>query len=196
LVSRSDFVKLRSFRDSCSSSLSSFPGQTFGTLALFVADGGTSRAPAPAVELVEMSSGRVAPLPEVLAGRPAVLNLWATWCGPCRVEMPVLATAQRDSRDVAFIFVNQGEAPETVRAWLAREGLALENVPKQEQVPKPNRCGRWGEAQVGQAEIQGQQSTLMAFPAESHQRVGIQQSRGHGVRVRTGRRSGPGPSAI
>lgn len=101
---------------------------TFGTLALFVADGGTSRAPAPPVELVELSSGRVRPLPEVLAGRPAVVNLWATWCGPCRVEMPVLATAQRDSRDVAFIFVNQGEAPEAVRAWLAREGLALENV--------------------------------------------------------------------
>ena len=101
---------------------------TFGTLGLFVAAGGTARVPAPAVELVELSSGQVRPLTEVIAGRPAVVNLWASWCGPCRVEMPVLAEAQRQSRDVAFVFVNQGETPETVRAWMAREGLSLENV--------------------------------------------------------------------
>jgi thiol-disulfide isomerase/thioredoxin len=32
------------------------------------------------------------------AGRPLVVNLWATWCPPCRHEMPLLADAQRRPR--------------------------------------------------------------------------------------------------
>lgn len=44
-----------------------------------------------------------------LAGRPVVLNLWATWCPPCRREMPALIQAQALRPDITFILVNQGE---------------------------------------------------------------------------------------
>jgi thiol-disulfide isomerase/thioredoxin len=84
--------------------------------------------PAPAVALVSLDGTRSTTLPAALAGRPAVVNLWASWCAPCRVEMPVLAAAQQQRRDVAFLFVNQGEAAAAVQAYLAREGLALEQV--------------------------------------------------------------------
>lgn len=63
-----------------------------------------------------------------LAGKPLVVNLWATWCPPCRREMPVLQDAQMRHRDVVFVFVNQGESADTVRKYLASEGLALDNV--------------------------------------------------------------------
>lgn len=63
-----------------------------------------------------------------LAGKPLVVNLWATWCPPCRREMPVLATAQARRSDVTFAFVNQGEAAQTIREYLHRSKLDLRNV--------------------------------------------------------------------
>lgn len=62
------------------------------------------------------------------AGQPVVLNLWATWCPPCRREMPVLAAAQQDFPGVHFVFVNQGETGDIVQSYLARAGLSLDNV--------------------------------------------------------------------
>lgn len=63
-----------------------------------------------------------------LKGRPAVLNLWATWCPPCRREMPVLAKAQKEHAGVQFVFIDQGESAAKVQGFLAANGLALRNV--------------------------------------------------------------------
>lgn len=60
--------------------------------------------------------------------KPLVVNLWATWCPPCRREMPILSAAQRENRDVVFVFANQGESVEKISAYIRSEGLGLDNV--------------------------------------------------------------------
>lgn len=61
-------------------------------------------------------------------GKPTVINLWATWCPPCRREMPVLQRAQNEYKDVNFVFINQGESAEDVAAFLEEQGLELRNL--------------------------------------------------------------------
>ncbi len=63
-----------------------------------------------------------------LRGQPIVINLWATWCAPCRREMPVLVKAQQSRSDVRFVFADQGESPMQVRQYLRDNDLAPRHV--------------------------------------------------------------------
>lgn len=63
-----------------------------------------------------------------LAGKPTVINLWATWCPPCRREMPVLVDAQNAHPGVRFVFANQGESAATVARFLDDAGLTPRHV--------------------------------------------------------------------
>ncbi|MCF8990841.1 TlpA family protein disulfide reductase, partial [Pseudomonas carnis] len=73
------------------------------------------------------ANGEVVQLADYQGG-PLVINLWATWCPPCRREMPVLENAQRMRPDVTFLFVNQAESMQSVSTYLATQGLNLDNV--------------------------------------------------------------------
>jgi thiol-disulfide isomerase/thioredoxin len=97
---------------------------SLGTVAL------TAMAPRdlPDLVLTDLRNGQTVRLREVAARAPVVVNLWATWCGPCRREMPVLAAAQARHPGVVFVFVNQGESAEVVRRYLDTERLNLATV--------------------------------------------------------------------
>jgi thiol-disulfide isomerase/thioredoxin len=81
----------------------------------------------PALSFAALDGGEPVPLSR-FAGRPVVVNLWATWCPPCVREMPVLQQAQARRADVHFVFLNQGEDPAVVQRWLQGRGLVLRNV--------------------------------------------------------------------
>ena len=54
------------------------------------------------------------------SGTPAVLNVWASWCGPCRAEAPLLdAAAKRFQGTVDFIGLNVRDSQAGAKAFIA-----------------------------------------------------------------------------
>lgn len=95
-----------------------------GTLVLGALSSEVTRMPALRMQALD---GQTVALAD-FQGKPTVLNLWATWCPPCRREMPVLRQAQLSHPEITFVFANQGETADAVRKYLAAEDIALENV--------------------------------------------------------------------
>ena len=63
-----------------------------------------------------------------LRGKPVIVNFWATWCAPCRIEMPEFEEAFADyaSDDLVILALNREETPETVEEFFVDElGLSF-----------------------------------------------------------------------
>jgi thiol-disulfide isomerase/thioredoxin len=74
----------------------------------------------PAFTLPALDGKRVA-VPQAYAGRPVLLNVWASWCGPCLKEMPELDrySAARAANGVQVVGIALDDAA-AVRAFLKR----------------------------------------------------------------------------
>lgn len=88
--------------------------------------------------------GQAVSMDQLAPGKPLVVNLWATWCPPCIREMPVLEEAQRIYPDVAFVFANQREQPETIHSFLQENGLSLNNLYRDDRAQLARAVGSNG----------------------------------------------------
>jgi cytochrome c biogenesis protein CcmG/thiol:disulfide interchange protein DsbE len=84
--------------------------------------------PAPPFSLAPLDGGAPVSL-QGLAGRPAVINFWATWCIPCLDEHPVLVEAARTSQgDAHYLGIVYEDDEDRVRAFLRQRGAAYPSL--------------------------------------------------------------------
>lgn len=99
-----------------------------GFAEIVPADGGSSVAlskgqPAPGFYL-QLEDGSHVSL-EALRGRPVMLNFWATWCGPCRAEMPEIVAAAEADDDLVVLAVNVQEEMAAIEPFAADFGMSM-----------------------------------------------------------------------
>lgn len=85
------------------------------------------RALAPAPDFtVELIGGASFTLSEHLAvdGRPVVLNFWASWCFPCREEMPDFDAVSHEVPEVLVIGIAVEDTPQAAREFAAEVGVS------------------------------------------------------------------------
>ncbi|GAB4082044.1 TlpA family protein disulfide reductase [Modestobacter muralis] len=69
-----------------------------------------------------------------LGDRPVLVNLWASWCGPCREEMPLLQAAYERSRDrIGVLGVDTEDTPSAAASLLADLDLTYAHVVDREK---------------------------------------------------------------
>jgi peroxiredoxin len=61
-------------------------------------------------------------------GRPVLINFWATWCGPCKIEMPVIQAAYKDHQEdgLMVLAVAVDDSAKNVRRFFEEHSLTFQ----------------------------------------------------------------------
>jgi thiol-disulfide isomerase/thioredoxin len=62
---------------------------------------------------------------EAQRGQTVVLSFWASWCGPCRLELPALSDLQKERPDLKIFAVNVDRDPRLARKFLSQVNVEL-----------------------------------------------------------------------
>lgn len=63
-----------------------------------------------------------------LAGKPLVINFWATYCPPCKAEMPMLQRVMAAHTSAQLVLVNEGDNPEAAAGFLRSLGVTSQSL--------------------------------------------------------------------
>ena len=104
------------------------PEQEQGTFDLAQAKQQLAGAPAPLAALHDQADELLEGGPDAfqkrlreLRGHPVVINKWASWCGPCRAELPILQEiATERGKEIAFVGVNARDKRPAAERFIAR----------------------------------------------------------------------------
>jgi cytochrome c biogenesis protein CcmG/thiol:disulfide interchange protein DsbE len=80
---------------------------------------------APDLELMDLE-GKAVSL-EDYRGQVVLVNNWATWCPPCRAEMPILESYYQDHKDEGFVLIGieAGEPADEVNEFVENYGISF-----------------------------------------------------------------------
>jgi len=99
------------------------------------------RKPVPTLQATDLN-GKVWRLAD-LRGKVVLVNFWASWCEPCRAEMPSLQRlAAMHAHELVVLAVNFKESAATVQQFVQRTGLTLPVLPD----PQGSVARAWGVA--------------------------------------------------
>lgn len=86
-------------------------------------------SPAPDFRAVDLATGDTVTFRERYSGSVTLVNIWATWCVPCRAEMPAMERVYRDLAPhgfkIAAVSIDEGN-PEDVRQFGRELGLTFD----------------------------------------------------------------------
>ena len=83
--------------------------------------------PVPDLAGTDPTSGRQVSVSD-FAGRPLVINMWASWCTGCIAEAPDIARFTKDHPDVAFLGIDVTDSEGDARAFAARYGWSHPSI--------------------------------------------------------------------
>lgn len=94
----------------------------------FVAGGPPLTTP-PAGQLTNLSADQFEGILVGLRGTPVLVNVWASWCAPCRTETPLLErTWQADQSRLVIIGINASDQRGAGRAFMDEFGVSFPNI--------------------------------------------------------------------